>query len=534
MQYFLYARKSTDSEDRQMLSIEAQIQELRDFARQNKLSIVKIFTESMSAKQPGRLVFNQMLTELEQGQAQGIIAWHPDRIARNTYDGGKVTYLIDQGIIKDLKFPNFYFDKTANGKFNLSIAFSQAQYFVDGLRENVNRGIRQKIRRGEFPGKAPYGYINHHKTRSIEPDPEHFNTMKKLLERFADAEIDYKEMRDLMYASGIKGARNERAVSFSSLHNLLTNPFYYGVFKLRGELHEGSHKPMISKETFDKIQKRIKINSRKTNHKKARQETNFFFPNIASCGDCGYSITFEKHKSRSRDELLKYYRCSDKKPDYKCTQRKYLREEELGEQVKSLITQVAIPDDVVKKLEQKSYEWQAEDTNNSKVALQGLSSELDSIRKKLENLLDLQLDGEINLDEYKAKKNNLVEKKAELQHQIKEIQQDPYGSLEKELAFLESCNRAYHSLKNKNYSEMNKLIQKFGSNRKTTNQKLEIQFIRPFDFLSEFLLQTGYSSSHDEPNLVKHCNHELNSKDGLVKRDSFAVCEPSLGSYAWG
>jgi site-specific DNA recombinase len=359
-----------------MLSIEAQIQELRDFARQNKLSIVKIFTESMSAKQPGRPVFNSMLTELEQGQAQGIIAWHPDRIARNTYDGGKVTYLIDQGLIKDLKFPNFYFDKTANGKFNLSIAFSQAQYFVDGLRENVNRGIRQKIRRGEFPGKAPYGYINHHKTRSIEPDPEHFNTMKKLLEKFSEGEINYKEMRELMFASGIKGARNERAVSFSTLHNLLTNPFYYGVFKLRGELHEGSHKPMISKETFERIQKRIKSNSRKINHKKARQETNFFFPNIASCGDCGYSITFEKHKSRSKDEMLKYYRCSDKKLDYKCTQRKYLREEELSEQVKSFITQVAIPDDVVKKLEQKSYEWNTEDTNNSKVALQGLSSEL--------------------------------------------------------------------------------------------------------------------------------------------------------------
>jgi site-specific DNA recombinase len=367
MNYFLYARKSSDSEDRQILSIEAQIEELRDFAKANDIQISKIFTESMSAKQPGRPVFNQMLTELEQGSAQGIISWHPDRLARNTLDGGKVIYLIDQGIVKDLKFPNFHFDKTANGKFNLSIAFSQAQYFIDGLKENVNRGIRQKIRRGEFPGKAPYGYINHHKTRTIEPDPEHFNTMKKLLERFASGDINYKEMREAMFQAGIKGARNNKAISFSTLHNLLTNPFYYGVFKLKEELHEGSHKPMISKETFDKIQRRIKSNSRKTNHKKAKAETMFFFPNIASCGDCGYSITFEKHKSRCIDEVLKYYRCSDKKPDYKCTQRKYLREETLATQVKELVTKVAIPENIAQALEAKSIEWNKEE-NQEKLA----------------------------------------------------------------------------------------------------------------------------------------------------------------------
>jgi hypothetical protein len=166
------------------------------------------------------------------------------------------------------------------------------------------------------------------------------------------------------------------------------------------------------------------------------------------------------------------------------------------------------------------------------VALQGWSQDLESIKTKLNNLLDLQLEGEITLEEYKSKKNNLIENKSEIQAQIKKIKTNPNNRLEKELAFLESCNRAYHSLKNKNYSEMNKLVQKFGSNRKITNQKLEVQFIRPFDFLSEFTLQTGYSSSHDELNLMNHCKHELNSKDGLVKQDSFAVCEPRSGEQA--
>jgi hypothetical protein len=161
-----------------------------------------------------------------------------------------------------------------------------------------------------------------------------------------------------------------------------------------------------------------------------------------------------------------------------------------------------------------------------------LAVTLDTIKKRLENLLDLQLDGEISLDEYKNKKNNLVEKKAEIQERIKENKQDPYGSLEQELNFLKTCNRAYNSALKNNFLEMNTLIQKIGSNRKITNKKLEIQFIRPFDFLSEFLSQTGNSSSHDELNLVNHCKHELNSKDRLVKQDSFAVCEPRSGEQA--
>lgn len=103
MKYFLYARKSSESEDRQVLSIEAQVRELREHAQKNNLEIVKEFSESKTAKEPGRAVFNQMLIELEQGKACGIIAWHPDRLARNSIDGGKIVHLIDQKIIANLK-----------------------------------------------------------------------------------------------------------------------------------------------------------------------------------------------------------------------------------------------------------------------------------------------------------------------------------------------------------------------------------------------------------------------------------------------
>jgi len=155
--FFLYARKSTDEPDRQILSIESQIDELREFAVREHLDVVQEFIESQTAKEPGRPIFNEMIKRIENGEANGILAWHPDRLARNSIDGGRIIYLIDTEKIVALKFPTFWFDPTPQGKFMLNIAFGQSKYYIDNLSENVKRGLRQKVRRGEYPGVAPTG-----------------------------------------------------------------------------------------------------------------------------------------------------------------------------------------------------------------------------------------------------------------------------------------------------------------------------------------------------------------------------------------
>jgi len=157
--FFIYCRKSNEDEERQVLSIEAQLTELREYAKQQGLFVVREYHESKTAKEPGREIFNEMLGEIEKGTAQGILAWNPDRLARNSVDGGRVIYLVDTGKITTLKFPTFWFEATPQGKFMLSVAFGQAKYYTDNLRENILRGIRQKIRRGELSAKAPIGYL---------------------------------------------------------------------------------------------------------------------------------------------------------------------------------------------------------------------------------------------------------------------------------------------------------------------------------------------------------------------------------------
>ena len=112
--FFLYARKSTDVEDKQVLSIEAQLTELRDYAKRENLNIALEFVEKQSAKIPGRPIFNDMISRIEKGDADSILSWHPDRLARNSIDGGKIIYLLDTGKLASLKFPTFWLCKTVD------------------------------------------------------------------------------------------------------------------------------------------------------------------------------------------------------------------------------------------------------------------------------------------------------------------------------------------------------------------------------------------------------------------------------------
>jgi DNA invertase Pin-like site-specific DNA recombinase len=167
------------------LSIESQINELERFAKKEQLRIVARFQESRSAKTPGRPVFTEVLQRIEKGEADGILAWHPDRLARNALDGGYVIHLLDGGKLQNLRFPTYTFENTSQGKFMLAIMFGQSKYYVDSLSENVRRGNRTKRERGWLPGRAPIGYLNvtsETGEKVIVADKERFPLLKQLWE----------------------------------------------------------------------------------------------------------------------------------------------------------------------------------------------------------------------------------------------------------------------------------------------------------------------------------------------------------------
>ncbi len=271
--FFLYARKSTDVEDKQVRSIEDQISELRAFAEKESLEIADVFIEKQSAKIPGRPIFNELIRRIEKGEANGILAWHPDRLARNSVDGGKIIYLIDCGCITALKFPTFWFEPTPQGKFMLNIAFGQSKNYVDSLSENTKRGLRQKVRRGEYPSLAPVGYLNNSRNKTVVVDKKKSLIIRRAFELYAEGNHRLEDISGFLAQNNIV-SKSGKTIHITRTTFILKNPFYTGLFRYAGEIYEGKHEPIITKKIFDKAQEVLKQRGRP--RKKSSCSTKFW------------------------------------------------------------------------------------------------------------------------------------------------------------------------------------------------------------------------------------------------------------------
>src|SRR3989338_7581830 len=479
--YFIYCRKSSEDEERQVLSIEAQLTELREFAKQQNLFVVREFYESKTAKEPGRGVFNEMLGEIEKGVASGILAWNPDRLARNSIDGGKVIYFVDTLKIVALKFPTFWFEATPQGKFMLSVAFGQAKYYTDNLRENIFRGIRQKIRRGELSAKAPLGYFNEPRLRTIEPDKKTFNKVKECLGAFATGQYTLTAIQRKMFSLGLVGSRSGKPPFFPSVEHILKNPFYYGHFQYRGEVHQGSHKPMISKKLFDKIQEALVANGKP---RKKRGGKGLLYKGFAVCGECGYAITAER-KIKKSGLVYHYYHCTFKSRTQKCSQARFLREEELTRQVQDMVKKFSLPDEwrdaYLKKLESEN----ADVHHSSDLFAQNLKKEISAIKIKLERLTDAYLAEALELAEYQQTKNALMAEKKTKEEKLSDFERKGNHWLELTRNWILEANQAKNLALQDNFSSPKNYLKKIGSNRRLAAERLEIDFKKPFDLLAK-------------------------------------------------
>ena len=347
VKYCLYARKSTESDEKQALSIDSQVKEMLQIADREELTVIDIRRESHSAKDSGqRPVFKEILEDLRRGRYTGILTWAPDRLSRNAGDLGSLVDLMDQKLLHEIRTYSQHFTNNPNEKFLLMILCSQAKLENDNKSINVKRGLKTRVEMGLWPCPAPTGYVKEKRTdRKCMSliDPERGPVIKQMFEKVAYEKWSGRKVYHwLKFEMNLKTSNGNKNLTLSNIHLLLKNSFYYGMFEYprgSGNWYKGNYEPLITKELFDLVQAQLTRQVTRTEF----GTKEFAFTKLMTCGLCGSGITAEekfKHQQNGNTHRYVYYKCTRKK-DENCTNA-VIREEDLIEQLKSLMDDLDI------------------------------------------------------------------------------------------------------------------------------------------------------------------------------------------------
>lgn len=350
--YCLYARKSTESDEKQALSIDSQVKEMLRIAERDNLEIIDIRREAHSAKDSGqRPVFNELITDIRSGRYNGILTWAPDRLSRNAGDLGSLVDLMDQKLLHEIRTYGQRFTNSPNEKFLLMILCSQAKLENDNKSINVKRGLKMRCEMGLWPAPAPTGYLNEKRVDRkgyVMVDPERGPVMKQMFEKVAyEGWSGRKIYHWLKFDMNFRSATSNKPLTLSNIYRLLQTPFFYGAFEYpakSGNWYTGKHQALITREVFEKAREQLKRSEIKNENKE------FAFSKLINCGLCGSSICADEKWKKLADGGVShyiYYGCNRSK-DLQC-KCGYIREEELIKQLVNMIDQLDLKESEVLK-----------------------------------------------------------------------------------------------------------------------------------------------------------------------------------------
>jgi len=484
IRYLAYCRKSTEGKEKQALSIETQKDKISEFS--GDLDIIEILEEKHSAFHPyGRPVFSSMVERIKNGEAQGIITWHPDRLSRNEIDAGTLTYMIRKGEIQDLKFGSYSFDNSPEGIWMLQMALSQSQYSSAKNSKDTKRGLEKKARMGWLPGKPTVGYLNNKYKekgkKDIIKDPKTFDLIKKLWEMLLTGKYPIKKLYEMATSEWNLAINNRSQMSRSKFYEIFKNPFYCGHFYYGGTFYKGSHEPMISEDKFNLAQKII------GNRSKSPFNTHTFaYTGLMRCGECGASITAEHKIKRQKNgnvHYYTYYRCT-KRLNSNCTQRT-IRLENLEMQILSILNDIQIPTefydwamDCIKQDNEKGAE------NRNKV-LKNQQKEYNDCVKEIDGLISMRAKGEIDEENYKRKMDFLLNKKTRLYallHNTDNQINEGVKRIEKAFDF---AKNAKFNFEKGTLEDRRRVLAELGSNLLLKDRKLSVSIEKPLIFVGQ-------------------------------------------------
>lgn len=400
IKYFLYSRKSSESEDRQVQSIDDQISRLKALASDLRLDIKEVITESHSAKTPNaRPIFNKMLERIEAGEANGILCWQINRLSRNPVDSARVQWLLQQRVIKSIQTMDGE-RKPDDNAVLLSVEAGVSNQYIIDLRKNVKRGLYSRVEKGWLPCLAPFGYKNDPETKNIIKDENIFYLIRRMWDLMLTGNYSTSKILDIANNEwGFKTVKRKRIggkpLSSSGLYKILNNSFYAGIINYGGKTFAGKHETMVSVEEFDRVQ--MLLGKRGKRRPKIKD---FAYTGIIKCGECGGGITAEDHqkiiKSTKEVKTFTYYRCTHKKKYIKCTQKGAINLNNLEKLISNKLDEYTImPEfldlslDILNENEEQEIQKEIKIYQNQTKELSKLEENLSNlIRMRYQNLID--------------------------------------------------------------------------------------------------------------------------------------------------
>ena len=304
----------------------------------------------------------------------------------------------------------------------MSVELGMANEYVRQLSENTARGLRQKARNGDFPGFAPIGYINNPSIKKIALHHKNAKIVKKLFELYATGKVSLKNLAEFMEKSGIKSRKNNRC-NISRISAILTNPIYYGHFRHAGEIYEGKHETIITKELFDKANSVLRGKSQRLNIQTDPRP----LCGLLKCGLCGMGITGEikiKRQKNGNTHRYVYYHCSKKSKTQKCLEP-CIQEKELDCQLSAMLVKHAMPKEWAIKL----FSMLDTEENNANLsagdAVLEMREKSSDFSRNIKRPTDVYVAQDIEREEYLERRRALMSEKKSVDEQIAKLLYTP-------------------------------------------------------------------------------------------------------------
>ncbi len=474
MRYILYARKSSESEDRQVQSINDQLSVLRQLAQQRSLRIVEEIVESKSAKAPGgRPAFARMVARIESGGADAILCWSVNRLSRNPVDSGALSWMLQTGVLQSLLTPEREYRPDDNVVLMAVESGFANQYILD-LRRNVARGTRSKVEKGWYPHRAPEGYCNNIVDRTIEADGERFVLLREAWEMMLTGAHTVPQVLKELTQRGFRTKKTKRcggkAISRSAMFRIFRNPFYMGEFVYEERRVRGAHPPMVSGEEFARVQRLL---GRDGSPQPQKQE--WAFTGLIRCGLCGSMVTAERkvkrYKRSGASREYVYYHCVGRQ----CHPKTSVSEDYIEETIRTFLEGCDISMGFADWCLDGWIRYVEEREGTETVSSKHIERAHVEVERRRDRLFDMRESEEITRAEFVSRKARLDAEIGELEATLEQARGKAKRDLDAVESLLRFCGSAYDRFVEGDVRSKREVAHAIGGRLSLTLGKLEIE-----------------------------------------------------------